>query len=69
MISSRNRGIGGCSERSGHRREKDMARLIGLVLFVSLAVVSGNFFDVLADDATICYFHGVEYGAARRKNV
>ncbi len=36
---------------------------IGFVLFVGLIVASGNIFVAMANDAGICYFHGVEHPA------
>jgi hypothetical protein len=40
-----------------------MARLIGLVLFASLVMASGNILAAEANNAKICYFHTVEHPA------
>ncbi len=40
-----------------------MARLIGLILFASLVMASGNILAAEANNAKICYFHAVEHPA------
>jgi len=49
-----------------YRREKDMDRLISLVLIVVIIIVGGNISTAKANGAEICYFHGVEHPAPSR---